>query len=130
MVSSSSSIDSAQWDQLGKSDYRVVAPKSDAWYNESDSAAEYHSIVRKAIFSKFQEFDFSSYAGKADIVKIDFELFADGSPKEGPKFIGTEDEGLKDLLMKCFKGAAPFPPFPKDLKKLSQRFALSVSFKK
>jgi len=110
--------------------HQTIAPDGDLWYDENSSIAEYHSIIRKAIFSNFQKFDFSAYADKEGVVKIDFELSADGSPKKGPKFIGTEDEGLKDLLMQCFKEAAPFPPFPKELKKASQRFALSISFKK
>lgn len=129
IVSSSSQGGSVQNTSSYGNAQRTLASKDDMWYAESDDIANYHSIVRKAILSKFQEFDFSAYAGKEGVVKIDFELSSDGSPKDEPEFIGTEDEELKSLLMQCFLAAAPFPPFPKNIKKQSQRFALSVSFK-
>jgi len=109
---------------------QTLASDNDLSYTDDSSAKEYHSIVRRAILNKFQEFDFSAYAGKEGVVKIDFELSSDGSPRKGPNFIGTEDDGLKDLLLQCFEDAAPFPPFPESLNKEYQRFALSISFKK
>jgi hypothetical protein len=113
-----------------KYDEQKLASKNDLWYDEVDDSREYFAVVRKAILSKFLEFDFSDYADKVDVVKIDFELLANGTPKGAPKFLGTEDEELKSLLNRCFKDALPFPPFPENLKKASQRFALSISFKK
>jgi chromosome segregation ATPase len=79
-----------------------IASQDEILYDNYDTSSEYYSVVRKAILSKFQNFDFSPYAGK---------------------------EGVVNLLKQCFQEAAPFPPFPKNLNKKSQRFALSVSFK-
>ena len=101
------------------------------WYDDQDASRdEYYAKVREAILSKFREFDFSDYEGKESVVKIDFELLANGSPKKGPEFLGTQDQGLKDLLTRCFEDALPFPPFPENLGKESQRFSLGISFKK
>jgi len=87
-------------------------------------------LIRESILEKFRKIDFSGYEGKAGVVKIDFELLANGLPKSGPDFLGTEDENLKKLLNQCFEDALPFPPFPKDLGQESQRFSLGISFKR
>jgi hypothetical protein len=103
----------------------------DPWYDdEAASREEYYAKIREAILDKFREFDFSDYEGKEEVVKIDFELLANGLPKNGPEFLGTQDQKLKDLLTKCFEDALPFPPFPENLGKESQRFSLGISFKK
>jgi hypothetical protein len=110
---------------------QMLVAKDDAWYDKQRiSEQDYYATIRKAILDKFKEFDFSDYEGKAGVVKIDFELLANGSPKAGPEFIGTQDQGLKDLLTKCFEDALPFPPFPEGFEKESQRFSLGISFKK
>ncbi len=112
-----------------ENDSQMIAAQDKIWYDNPRSTDEYYAVVREAILRKFQKFDFSDYEGKEGVVKIDFELMANGSPKSSPEFLGTQDEKLKDLLNKCFKDAMPFPPFPKGINKKSQRFSLAVSFK-
>jgi len=114
-----------------KSDGNIASEEKSRYGNNTIATTEdYYTVVRKAILDKFKESDFSKYEGREDVVKIDFELFANGSPKKGPEFFGTEDEGLKDLLTQCFEDALPFPPFPENLGKESQRFSLGISFRK
>ena len=110
---------------------QALASEDEPWYDSPNALREeYYTAIRGAILNKFREFDFSDYEGKEDLVKIDFELLANGSPKKDPEFLGTQDQGLKDLLTKCFKGALPFPPFPENLGKEPQRFSLGISFRK
>ena len=94
------------------------------------SKRDYYATVRRSILEKFREYDFSDFEDEEDIVKIDFELLSNGSPKGMPQFLGTENQELKDLLTRCFENATPFPPFPENLGKESQRFSLGISFKK
>ncbi len=125
-LSSSSRLDSA--DEINS---QALASEDQAWYDSQNALSEdYYATIRAAILSKFTEFDFSDYEGKEGVVKIDFELLANGSPKKKPEFLGTQDQGLKDLLTRCFQDALPFPPFPEALGKESQRFSLGISFKK
>lgn len=90
---------------------------------------DYYLKIRKTILDNFKKFDFLTYQNKADYVKIEFELFANGGLKEKPKFLGTEDEQLKESLYQYFLKALPFPPFPENLNKKSQRFTVVISFK-
>ncbi len=113
-----------------KNDGQALASSRTRYDRQNTTKKDYYNAVRSAILSRFKKFDFSDYEGKEGVVKIDFELFANGSPKKGPEFFGTKDEGLKDLLNQCFEDALPFPPFPENLGKESQRFSLGISFKK
>ena len=122
---------SAGLDDMEKADSQVLATEEQTWYDSQTVLREnYYVTIRTAILNRFKEFDFSDYEGKEGVVKIDFELLANGSPKKRPEFLGTKDQGLKDLLTRCFEDALPFPPFPEDLGKESQRFSLGISFKK
>ena len=109
---------------------QALVSKDDTYDGQNKARETYYTTIRGAILNKFKEFDFSDYEGKEGVVKIDFELLANGSPKGAPEFTGTQDQGLKDLLTKCFKSALPFPPFPENLGKESQRFSLGISFQK
>ena len=118
-------------DDMEKIDSQVLAAEDQTWYDSQAVLREnYYVTIRAAILNKFKEFDFSDYEGKEGVVKIDFELLANGSPKKRPEFLGTKDPGLKNLLTRCFEDALPFPPFPEDLGRESQRFSLGISFKK
>jgi chromosome segregation ATPase len=89
----------------------------------------YFNLVRKMILDSIRDVDIMSYKSDEEYVKIEFELYADGSLKTAPQFLGTNNEDLKENLYQYFLKALPFPPFPETMKKRSQRFAIMISFK-
>lgn len=91
--------------------------------------AGYFNLVRKMILDSIQDVDIMSYKSDEEYVKIEFELYADGSLKTAPQFLGTNNEDLKENLYQYFLKALPFPPFPGTMKKRSQRFTIMISFK-
>ncbi|MCK4248250.1 MAG: hypothetical protein KAX15_00565, partial [Candidatus Omnitrophica bacterium] len=91
---------------------------------------QYYLKIRKIIFKNLKPVDFSAYKGKVSFVRFEFELFSNGSLKETPKFYGTKDETLKSILDKYFQKALPFPRFPAELRKASERFTVVISFEK
>ncbi len=90
---------------------------------------DYYSMIREMILNNFKKSDFLAYQNHEDYVRIEFELFSNGSLKEQPQFFGTTDERLKEILYQHFLEALPFPPFPENIKKESQRFTIIISFK-
>lgn len=94
-----------------------------------ESSDSYYTMIRETILDNFRKFNFLDYRDKEDYVKIEFELFSNGSLKEQPQFFGARDEKLKELLYQHFMEALPFPPFPENIKKKSQRFTIVISFK-
>jgi len=96
---------------------------------ENGDPSGYYTMIRKTIIENFKKFDFLNYPNDADYVRIEFELFSDGSLKDKPQFLGIADNRLKDALYQHFLKALPFPPFPKNISKKSQRFTIVISFK-
>lgn len=90
---------------------------------------DYYGVIREMILNNFKKSDFLAYQNHEDYVRIEFELFSNGSLKEKPQFFGTMDERLKEILYQHFLEALPFPPFPENIKKRSQRFTIIISFK-
>lgn len=113
---------------LGSAERRA-GEAAGAMAGNGNASDDYYLKIRKTILDNFKKFDFLTYQNKADYVKIEFELFANGGLKEKPKFFGTEDEQLKESLYQYFLKALPFPPFPENLRKKSQRFTVVISFK-
>jgi len=93
-----------------------------------ESLRQYYSEIRNILFGNIQKTDLSRYKGKAQSVKIVFELSSNGLLKGEPKFYGVSDDNLKAALYKCFKDALPFPAFPEGLKRDSQYFTISILF--
>ncbi len=90
---------------------------------------DYYGVIREMILNNFKKSDFLAYQNHEDYVRIEFELFSNGSLKERPQFFGTTDERLKEILYQHFLEALPFPPFPGNIKKRAQRFTIIISFK-
>ena len=107
----------------------AAAPTSPATESAPLQWDDYYGVIREMILNNFKKSDFLAYQNHEDYVRIEFELFSNGSLKEKPQFFGTTDERLKEILYQHFLEALPFPPFPGNIKKRSQRFTVIISFK-
>ncbi|MFC1708967.1 hypothetical protein ACFL2J_02760 [Candidatus Omnitrophota bacterium] len=112
-----------------EADYgKGITSESKLWYNEKEEFEQYYYTIREQIFDKLRNVDFSAYKGKISYVKVEFELYPSGLLKDAPRFYGTRDKKLKNILSRSFQQALPFPKFPESLNKSSQRFIIAVSF--
>lgn len=92
---------------------------------KEDSVPDYYSIVTKKIneFAKI-----NSPAGKKGKVDMRFRVSSDGYLVDEPQIISATDSLLVPYSIKAVKDAAPFPYFPKELKKAVQTFRISLFY--
>jgi len=88
----------------------------------------YYQIVRQRI----RERAYANWEGETSVgvVRISFMIDASGALK-GIKMIGEEtpeNQGLRNVSLRSVKEAAPFPPFPANLKYPELSFNINISF--
>jgi len=90
-----------------------------------DSVPDYYAIISKKIneFAKI-----NSPGGKKGKVDLRFSVTCDGYLADEPQIISATDTFLVPFSIKAIKEAMPFPYFPKDLKKATQTFRISLFY--
>lgn len=91
------------------------------------SSRGYYNMVRSKVYEQArQNYPRSNIQGD---IYVAFDLLPNGQLKGSPRAIGSADESLKMLAVKSVYEAAPFPPFPSDLKKPRETFKVLISYK-
>lgn len=86
----------------------------------------YYNTVRSMVYEKArQNYPRSEVRGNVYVV---FDLFANGQLKTSPRILGYADKALRMLAIKSVYDAAPFPPFPANLRKSEETFKIVISY--
>ncbi len=90
-----------------------------------DSVPDYYTVISRKIneFAKM-----NSPSGRKGVVDMRFSLTAEGRLVDEPQVITATDPVLVPFSIKAVKDSAPFPDFPKDLKKGIQAFRISLFY--
>jgi type II secretory pathway component GspD/PulD (secretin) len=95
-------------------------------YSEpKDTVPDYYAIISKKINEVAK---INSPVGKKGKVDIRFIVSSQGYLVEEPQVISATDNFLIPFSIKAVKDAAPFPYFPRDLKKATQTFRISLFY--
>jgi len=91
------------------------------------ASKKYYNTVRDRVYQKAREnYPRSNIAGD---VRVVFDLLPNGQLKGVPRVLGYADNTLGVLAIKSVYSAAPFPPFPSNLRKKQERFKILISYK-
>jgi hypothetical protein len=95
-------------------------------YSEpQDTVPDYYAIISKKINEVAK---INSPVGKKGKVDIRFIVSSQGYLVEEPQVISATDNFLIPFSIKAVKDAAPFPYFPRDLRKATQTFRISLFY--
>jgi type II secretory pathway component GspD/PulD (secretin) len=101
--------------------------KKVARYSSKMSRNSYIKLVRKRVL-RHVNMNYPRSRLRGDVL-VSFKLTSDGRLAGRIRILTPANETLKSLAIKSVRDAAPFPPFPRSIRKKKETFKLVITYK-
>ncbi|MDD5595437.1 MAG: secretin N-terminal domain-containing protein [Candidatus Omnitrophica bacterium] len=95
-------------------------------YSRQDAQQQYYNLISSKVKALTL---FNQPKDTKGSVEVLFTLAANGQIISGPQIVTSDNQALNETVIACIKDAAPFNPFPVDLKKAEETFRVTLDYK-
>ena len=95
-------------------------------YSRQDAQQQYYNLISNKVKALTL---FNQPKDAKGSVEVLFTLAANGQIISGPQIVTSNNQALNETVIACIKDAAPFNPFPADLKKAEETFRVTLDYK-